>query len=200
MAEQPAPAAPGLDDPALEQRLHRLEELLGQLEQVPGRTADVAREAVETLTEVYGEALGRAVDAATSGADVREVLTGDELLRHLLLLHGLHPDPIGMRLERAIADARAQLGASGDGVMLVGVNGGVAEVRLSAGGCGSCGTDTAVEDVVRDELLAAAPELAGVAFVAAEKQAPLIPLSTVRTRTADPSLLRGAAPPGGRPA
>lgn len=166
-----------LDDPGVEQRLARLDELLDQLQQTPGRTAEVALEAVETVLEVYGEALCRVTDRLGAGE-----LTGDELLRHLLLLHHIHPDATPERVRRAVRDAGDQLRQRGARVELVAMEDDTAVVRVASGSCGSCGDTTALRDVVRDEVLAAAPELAAVRFVDAEPAATLIPLAAVRHR------------------
>ena len=167
-----------LDDPEVEHRLARLDELLDQLQRTPGRTAEVALEAVETVLEVYGEALCRVTDRFGAGPE----LTGDELLRHLLLLHHLHPDGTPERVRRAVRDAGDQLRQRGARVELVAMEDDTAVVRVASGSCGSCGDTTALHQVVRDEVLAAAPELAEVRFVDAEPAATLIPLAAVRHR------------------
>src|SRR3954463_8571374 len=161
MAETPAPArAPsgaasgtgasgGLPDGAVEARLARLDDVLGQLEQIPGRTAELALEAVETLTEVYGEALRRTMECADASDVVVRALTTDELLRHLLLLHGLHPDRMEDRAARAVDDLRATLKKAGADVELVGVDSGVARVHISSGSsCGGCGSTAELEQLV----------------------------------------------------
>jgi hypothetical protein len=145
----------GLADGEVEERLARLDDLLGRLEQIPGATAATALEAVEALTEVYGEALGRVVDAADP-ALVR-TLAADDLVGHLLLLHGLHPDPVEERVGRALAEVKPYLGENGD-AELTGIDAGVARIRVAASGCGSGEAAQSVADFVLGE----APELAGV--------------------------------------
>jgi hypothetical protein len=176
-----------LDDPAVEVRLARLDEVLDQLQRTPGRTAEMALEAVETVLEVYGEALCRVTERFGSGP----ALTEDELLRHLLLLHHIHPDSTPDRVSRAVRDAADQLRQQGAQAELVAVDAGTAVVRVTSGSCGACGDTTALHEVVRDEVLAAAPELTGVDFVAAEPAAALIPLAAVHYRPA------GSTTPGG---
>src|SRR6185369_10627026 len=118
----------GLEDDAVEQMLTQLDEILGQLEQMPGRTAELALSAVETLTEVYGEALRRVIAAAASSPDLLAAYTGDELLRHLLLLHVIHPDPVAARAARAVDDLAPQLRSQGASAQFTGVLDGVAHV------------------------------------------------------------------------
>lgn len=188
-----------LDDAAVEARLARLDEVLGQMELIPGRTAELAMEAVEALTEVYGEALTRMAAAAAQAPPVLAAFTGDELLRHLLLLHGAHPDPAEVRAARAVEDLRAQgakvtLTEVRDGVARLSVpsgggccgngGGGASGGSASDGGCG-CGAGAAADDlgeVARTHVLTMAPELAGVEIVAASPAPALIPIASLSRR------------------
>jgi hypothetical protein len=192
--DNPAPPldnpAARLDDPAAEQRLARLDTLLARLEQIPGRTAELAVQAVETLVDVYGEALCRVRDNLADRPDLLAALAADELLRHLMLLHRIHPDPPTLRVDRAVRDAAQQARAGGARVELVEVHGDVAVVRVASGTCGSCGDTAALHDLVRDEILAAAPEVARIDFAAPAPSPALIPVAAVggRTRTATAGL------------
>lgn len=171
-----------LADPAVETRLARLEELLARLESAPGPAGAAAVEAVRLLTEVYGEALARVLDLAGEASAGR--MAGDELLGHLLVLHGLHPEPPGRRAERAVARLRPAVRERGGDVELVGVEGPVARVRVSeAGGCGAgCGTGPTVADAVREAVLAAAPELTAVEPLPAPAAPAFVPLASLRLR------------------
>src|SRR4051794_12198685 len=79
------------------QALERVEALLEEIDSDPK-----AREVVEAVVELYGEGLARIV-ALTP--DPR-VLVRDELVEQLLLLHDLHPIPLGDRVRRALAEVR----------------------------------------------------------------------------------------------
>ncbi|GIJ30212.1 hypothetical protein Vqi01_53740 [Micromonospora qiuiae] len=176
MAEQPN--VPRLDDAAVEPRLARLDAVLAQLEQTPGRTAELALEAVETLTEVYGEALARVTDLAVDDPGALDRLTGDELLRHLLLLHRIHPDPLERRVARAVDDLRPQLRAQGAEIALIGVQNEVAHISLSARSCGG----SALRDLVQEQVLTFAPELSAVDVVAPAPASALIPVTALWQR------------------
>jgi Fe-S cluster biogenesis protein NfuA len=176
---EPPSSGTGLADVDIEQRLARLDEVLGQLEHIPGRTAELALEAVETLTEVYGEALGRVVTASASRPGLLAAYTGDELLRHLLLLHRLHPDPVEARVARAVDDLAPQLRSQGASAEFNGVRDGVAYVTVSSGSCGSCGTNGELSDLVRQHVATMAPELAGVEISAPPRVAALIPVGAL---------------------
>jgi hypothetical protein len=171
-----------LDDAAVEPRLARLDAVLGQLEQMPGRTAELALEAVELLTEVYGEALARVVDLAVPGGGLQDRLTRDELLRHLLLLHRIHPDPVDRRVARALEDLQAQLRSRSAQAQLLEVRGGVATVGLASHSCGCRGE--ALHDLIRQHVLTIAPELSGVDVVDSRPAPTLIPLAAVSRRPA----------------
>jgi Fe-S cluster biogenesis protein NfuA len=175
----------------VEARLARIDELLAGLESAPGPTVRAALEAVGLLTEVYGEALARVLDH--TDAEPARRLAGDELLGHLLVLHGIHPEPAERRAARAVERLRPAVRERGGDVEWAGVEGAVARVRLrTGGGCGSgCGGGgtAGVEDAVREAVLAAAPELTAVEPVpdpaAGGRAAPaFVPLETVALRRA----------------
>jgi hypothetical protein len=166
--------AEGLPDAEVRQRVARLDDLLERLERLPGPATDVAMEAIEALTEVYGTALARVV-AAVGDATLRS-LADDEVVGHLLLLHGLHPDPVEQRIARALDEVRTEV----DDVELTGIDeDGVATIRVTAAGCRSTAARTA--SAVRDVVLAAAPELTDVQPVTARPPA-LIPVDALLRR------------------
>jgi hypothetical protein len=167
-----------LDDEAVEGRLGRLDDVLGQLECIPGRTAELALEAIELLADVYGEALGRMCDRVSRDAGVRAALNQDELLRHLLVLHRLHPEPTEARVARALDDLRGH----GVDAELVAVDGTTVHIGVSSRSCGSCGTTRALHERVHDEVLTAAPELVAVELVDRPAAPTLIPVAALSRR------------------
>jgi hypothetical protein len=177
MAEPPAPRA--LDDAEVEQRLARLDEVLGALEHVPGRTAELALEAIEMMTEVYGEALGRVLAMAAGRPELLAAYTGDELLRHLLVLHAIHPDSVAARAARAVDDLAPRLRAEGASAQFTVVQDGVAHVTVSTGSCGSCGGGAELADEVRRHVATMVPELMGVEISAPAAVRALIPADTL---------------------
>lgn len=161
-----------LDGPAVADRLTRLEAVLGELESIPGATAAKALDAATLLTEVYGEALARVLDRLDE-QDADE-LVDDELVGHLLVLHEIHPEPVERRVERALERLRPIL--RGGEARLDGVEGAVARVVLSGGGCGGPGQAV---DVVRDAVLATAPELTEVQVGPPSRKAAFIPVESL---------------------
>ncbi|MEV6302406.1 hypothetical protein AB0M02_23530 [Actinoplanes sp. NPDC051861] len=122
-----------------------------------------ADELARVITSLYGTGLHRLLDLLHDhGALTDPVLTAmaaDDLIAGLLLVHGLHPDPVETRIELALAATDVHLlSISDDGV-----------ARLRTAGCGS-------HDAIREAVAAAAPELRDVEFVQ------LIPISSLFDR------------------
>jgi Fe-S cluster biogenesis protein NfuA len=159
------PVPPRLDDRAVRERLAALNQQLAQLESTPGPIGELALAAVSGLAAIYGQALARALDLADPA--LVERLLGDELIGHLLVLHGIHPAPIEDRTSRVVEGLRAALSSRGAEIDLTGIERGVATLRLSRKGCGS--SAAGVEQAVRDAVLAAVPELSAVTFVPAQR-------------------------------
>ncbi len=177
--------ADALTDAAVEERLARLDELLGSLDQIPGATAAMALDAVTVLTEVYGAALARIVRCAPPA--VLAAFDGDELLRHLLVLHDLHPLPVERRVEAALDRVRPYVHSHGGEVTLVGIADGVATVTMS-GSCDGCASSTAtLESAVSDAVLAVAPELERVVATPATAPSHPAPVITVDSLLRRPS-------------
>src|SRR5919204_5778550 len=133
-----------MDDAEVRELVARVEGLLGDLD-------DRATEAVQALVELYGEALARVL----AGADPQQ----DELLSHLLLVHDLHPVDAETRVRQALDEVRPYLGSHGGDVELLGVEDGVARVRLE-GTCNGCPSSTVtLRNAIEEAIMRAAPEL-----------------------------------------
>lgn len=111
----------------------RLETLLDRLERATGPVAELAAQAMEGLALMYGTALARVVARAADDApDLVPSLVDDELLHHLLALHGLHPQSARERVLRALEEIGPRLRSHGGDVELIEVKDEVARVRWSA--------------------------------------------------------------------
>jgi Fe-S cluster biogenesis protein NfuA len=129
-----------------------VEALLDQVEGFPEPQRKVATELVSALLDMYGEGLARIV--ATCDVPVE-----DELVAHLLLLHGLHPVPVEERVGRALDEVRPYLVAHGGGVELLGVADGVVRLRLE-GACHGCPSSAlTLRSAVEDAIMRAAPDV-----------------------------------------
>lgn len=140
----------------------RVEELLGRLQSVDASVAVLAEDMVRELLVLYGAALSRVLELADDdGGRLR--MAADPLLSALLVLHGLHPEPAEVRIEKALDGIRPHLGSHAGGVELVDIDGeGVVRLRLE-GSCHGCPSSAAtVRDAVQEAVMQAAPEVAGV--------------------------------------
>ena len=154
-----------LDDQELRERVGRIETLLEEIESFrdPEARARIA-EMVQTLLELYGEGLGRIVDIVgrLGSQDMKDELLGDELITHLLILHGLHPVDVETRVLEALDEVRPYLESHGGNVQFLGIGDGVARVRLE-GSCEGCPSSTmTLKLAIEEAVQKAAPELEGV--------------------------------------
>jgi Fe-S cluster biogenesis protein NfuA len=139
-----------MDDAEVRERVARLERILEQIEDDPRAT-----EAVQAVVELYGEAIARFLAGTTP--------TEDELLSHLLLVHDLHPVDVETRIRTALDEVRPYLGSHGGDVELLGVEDGVARVRLN-GTCDGCPSSAVtLRNAIEEAVMRAAPELERIA-------------------------------------
>src|SRR3712207_2544383 len=155
-----------LDDQGLQERVARMETLLGEIERLADPNARAkAAEMVQVLLELYGEGLARMMEAVARGEESErtfKVFADDELISHLLLLHGLHPLDVETRVVQALEEVRPYLQSHGGNVELLGVEGGVARVRLQ-GSCDGCPSSTVtLKLAIEEAIMKAAPDLEGI--------------------------------------
>jgi Fe-S cluster biogenesis protein NfuA/nitrite reductase/ring-hydroxylating ferredoxin subunit len=153
-------------DPSAE-LVDRVQELTEQLEQVRDVHArTVADELVAAIMQLYGAGLERIVDAleapGASAAEVRDALIDDGVVASLLLIHGLYPVDLETRVNEALDSVRPYMASHGGDVELLGVEDGVARLRL-AGHCDGCpASESTLELTIRRALEEAAPDLEGL--------------------------------------
>jgi Fe-S cluster biogenesis protein NfuA/nitrite reductase/ring-hydroxylating ferredoxin subunit len=96
------------------------------------------------------------------GETTFEAFAEDELVSSLLLLHGLHPQDVETRVVRALEEVRPYLQSHGGNVELLGVEGGVARLRLQ-GSCSGCPSSTmTLKLAIEEAVQKAAPDLEGI--------------------------------------
>jgi Fe-S cluster biogenesis protein NfuA len=146
-----------MDDGEARERAAALEERLAALEALPPGARDTALEAVAALLDLYGEALARLTLRVPA-----DVVAGDELVSHLLMVHGLHPAPVEARVQAGLDEVRPYLRSHGGEVELLGVRDGVVSLRLE-GSCSGCAASrTTLEVAVEDAIRRAAPEVEAI--------------------------------------
>jgi Fe-S cluster biogenesis protein NfuA len=152
-----------MDDLQARERAARIEQLLEQLDALADPAArETGTELVQTLVELYGEGLARIVALAAErddGEALAGALAGDEVVAHLLLLHGLHPVPVEARVESALEKMRPYLGSHGGDVELLGVDEGVVRLQLQ-GTCSGCPSSTqTLRHGIEEAIHKAAPDI-----------------------------------------
>lgn len=154
-----------MQDQNVRQLVARTEALLRQLEALDeGQGKSLAIECIQALFELYGEGFARLVNQATQEDSTKllEQYKQDELLSHLLLLHGLHPDGVETRVQQALDEVRPYMETHGGNVELLGVTGGIAYLRL-VGSCHGCAaSSTTMKLAVEKAIQKFAPDLLGV--------------------------------------
>jgi Fe-S cluster biogenesis protein NfuA/nitrite reductase/ring-hydroxylating ferredoxin subunit len=155
-----------VDDRELTEHTTRLQSLLGDIESIPDPSMRArTEEIVQGLVLFYGEGLSRLMEIiheeldATTGPPLMDALTEDELVAHLLLLHDLHPVPVETRVLQALEQVRPYLQSHGGNVELLGIEDGVARLRLQ-GSCSGCPSSTMTLKLAIEEAIARlAPDL-----------------------------------------
>ena len=150
----------------MQERVARIETLLGEIEALKDPSArSKAAEIAQVLLDLYGEGLARMMEVVAQGAEGERAFKAfaeDELVSHLLLLHGLHPLDVETRVVRALEEVRPYLQSHGGNVELLGIDGGVARVRLQ-GSCDGCPSSTVtLKLAIEEAVLKAAPDLEGI--------------------------------------
>jgi Fe-S cluster biogenesis protein NfuA/nitrite reductase/ring-hydroxylating ferredoxin subunit len=144
------------------------EQLIARVQQLTGRLEDLddpaCRELAEELTgavvQMYGAGLERIVELADP--KTRDAMSKDDLVAGLLMIHDLYPVPIEERVMQGLDTVRPYMESHGGNVEFLGIEDGVAKLRLE-GSCKSCrASSSTLELAVRQALEEAAPDLLGM--------------------------------------
>lgn len=172
--EAPAPGAPAplvCNTPErplaeLNRQAKQLQDLLERAQSVPSPAARVLlQECLQAMLAFYGDGLARVMqavhDSGAEGEPVLRRLLADPGVSGLLLIHGLHPLDLETRLNAALNKVRPYMESHGGNVELLGLDNGVARLRLQ-GTCQGCPSSrVTLELAVRQALEEACPDLAG---------------------------------------
>ena len=163
-----------------EQLIARVQELTGRLEDLDDPACrELAEELTGAVVQMYGAGLERIVELIED-EETRDRLAADELVAGLLMIHDLYPVPLEERVVAALDTVRPYMESHGGNVELLGVEDGVAKLRLQ-GSCKSCrASSSTLELAVRQALQEAAPDLLGMDVEGiAEPDLPGVPLPVV---------------------
>lgn len=157
-AAQPTVLPPSPDGGELVDRVQRL---TGELESLTDPAArSIAERLMAALLELYGEGLERILELV--GDDAARSLADDGVVASLLLIHDLYPVPLEQRVAEALQSVRPYMESHGGDVELLGLEGGVARLRLS-GSCNGCAASAAtLELAIEKALQESAPDLLGL--------------------------------------
>ena len=172
-----------------QQLLERVEQLTAAID----ASADpilrgMVDELVGSIVELYGDGLTRIVrELAEQGEEALLLrLADDGVVGSLMLIHDLYPVPLEARVEDALASVRPYMESHGGDVELLGIEAGVAHLRL-VGHCHGCPASAAtLELAIKEALDAAAPDLLGLEVEGVAEAKPIRkPLAVVPASAVD---------------
>jgi Fe-S cluster biogenesis protein NfuA len=141
----------------------QIEQLLDELQATADpRSYERAAELLRLVSELYGAGLARVVELAQErGGELVEAFVGDDLVASLLLVHGLHPETLERRLDKALAGVRPFLASHGGDVELLDIDAAAGAVRLRLlGSCDGCPSSAVtLQLAVERAITEAAPEI-----------------------------------------
>ena len=147
--------------PTEEELVGRVQELTARVEALPDQDARETADALAgAIVQLYGEGLER-IFGALDPALVAE-LSRDGVVASLMLIHGLYPVDLETRVLEALDSVRPYMESHGGNVELLGIEDGVARLRLQ-GSCSSCAaSQSTLELAVERALEETAPDLLGI--------------------------------------
>jgi len=133
-------------------------------------TRDASRALTAAVLDLHATALERilaVVARAPAGEALAAACGDDPVIAAVLKLHGLHPSPLASRVARAVAEVRETVVARGGDVVLLGVEGGAARIRVEGPA-----RALAARGALEEAIAAAAPDLE--ALTIDEVEAPVL--------------------------
>jgi hypothetical protein len=149
------------------ERIQEIGRLIAALDGIADEQARTStRELVQLVMELHGAGIERMLEITFSqgaaGAEFIDHLAADPTVSSLLVLHGLHPEPMEARVQQDIANLAAELRKQDVEVQLLGIDEGNVRIlaRTNAHACGS--TARTVRASIEEGVFAAAPEVASL--------------------------------------
>lgn len=155
-------------DPADGMNRHgrRIQEIVAQIDAMPNPAARaLMQECMESVLGFYGDGIARMMElvkrSGIGGQKAYDDLLHDNVVRGLLLIHGLHPHDLATRLREALDKVRPYMESHGGNVELLSLENDFARLRLQ-GSCKTCPSSAVTPELaVRSALEEACPDLAG---------------------------------------
>jgi Fe-S cluster biogenesis protein NfuA/nitrite reductase/ring-hydroxylating ferredoxin subunit len=170
-----------------DQLIARVQELSEQLEGVQDFQARaIADELVSSVIQLYGDGLERIFAALDD--DMRDRLAADGVVASLMLIHGLYPIDLETRVREALDSVRPYMESHGGDVELLGIEDGVARMRL-VGHCDGCpASESTLELAIKKALEETAPDLEGLEVEGVQaRPAPAFELPVIQAGGAPPA-------------
>ncbi len=157
-------ARPGRSSP--DELIERVQRLTAALDEVADPVArERTEELVSAVIELYGQGLEQifaVVDSEPDAGPLRERLQGDGVIASLMLIHDLYSVSLEERVVEALDSVRPYMESHGGDVELLGVEQGIARIRLE-GSCKTCpASQSTLELAIKSALDEAAPDLEGL--------------------------------------
>jgi Fe-S cluster biogenesis protein NfuA len=170
------------EPPNLRASGERIEQALTELQSIADpRSLDLAEELLRLVSELYGAGLVRMAEIVGAGApDLMADFAADQLVASLLLVQGLHPDPLDVRVEGALESVRPFLGRHGGNVELLAVDDDLGAIKLRLlGNCDGCPSSAAtLQGAVEAAIWEAAPEVTRIVVEESSRgDVPAVPIS-----------------------
>jgi Fe-S cluster biogenesis protein NfuA len=141
----------------------RIERLLDELRGTADpRTYGIAEELLRLVSDLYGAGLARVIELTQQRApELTEAFTEDDLIASLLLVLGLHPRSLELRVEEALTSVRPMLAQHGGDVELLDLDADAGAVLLRlVGSCDGCPSSAVtLQTAVERAITEAAPEI-----------------------------------------
>jgi Fe-S cluster biogenesis protein NfuA/nitrite reductase/ring-hydroxylating ferredoxin subunit len=144
--------------------MEQIEGLIRTIENLPDPAARASALALmQALMEFHGGGLERMMEIIADGGEpgyaVFDKFAADELIGSLLLLYGLHPLALEVRVTQALDKVRPYLDSHGGNVELLSIADGVVRLRMQ-GSCKSCPSSSlTLKLAIEEAIYAAAPDV-----------------------------------------
>lgn len=155
--------------------MQRIEGLIRKIESLPDPEArESALALMQSLMDFHGAGLDRLMEivaeAGEAGYAIFDNFARDELVGSLLLLYGLHPISLEMRVMGALDKVRPYLDSHGGNVELISITDEVVRLRLQ-GSCKSCPSSSmTLKLAIEEAIMAAAPDVVAIEAEGATEQ------------------------------
>lgn len=154
-------------DQNAKQSIGKIEELVRRVELLPDAFArDAAIDLVQAVMGLHRDALDRMMEIVAAGGNLT-ALASDDLVSSVLAMHGLHPDDLETRLQRAIEKLQFYFDSRGAGVKLLELDGETVRLRYTSA---RPGAGSAAKQTIEEAIYQAAPEIENVLIEGVEER------------------------------